>query len=80
MRIEITEKCKHANGSGIRTILYNSEVADVLNTLTDYINNFDSEKIISAGDDFEEECEWSEIIGIALIDTEHILAEEKENV
>lgn len=69
MIIKVTELCEHDNGEGIRVVYYEVEDANTLSkALQEYEENFNSNNIISSNDDFEEECNDSEIINVEKVE------------
>lgn len=60
MVLKIIERCLIDDGTlkkyGVRVVLYETPFNEIYEAMDDYLNNFNSDKIISSGDEFEEEC------------------------
>lgn len=67
MVIEVLEKCEHEGGEGLRLVRYKSDCSKTLiEAFIDYEDNFDSHNIIFSDDEFEGECQSSEVISVKL--------------
>lgn len=72
IKIKVIEKCdvdgsERNENEGLRIVYYNSPKDTLLQALEDYENNFDSDNIYETYDEFDGECQDSEVIEISII-------------
>lgn len=64
MKYQIIEKCQTSLNEAFaqRTIIYNSDKENFVEALLDFLENFNFDNVEATYDDFDGECESSEIV------------------